>query len=206
MSLTIYGIAASRAARVLWLLEEMGIAYQHVNQDYKHGATRNAEFLALNPNGHIPVIDDNGTVVWESMAINLYLVHRYGGALAPATAPQYAETVRWSFWSVTECEKDALTVLFQRVAGPVSQRDPEKLRQAEARLRQPLGVLNNHLADTPYIASGQFTVADVNVASVVGWARPSRELLHSFGHVADWLERCLQRSAQQRVRDMARGA
>lgn len=204
MALTVYGIAASRAARPLWLLEEMGLPFEHISQSYRNGATRSDDFLALNPNGHIPVLDDNGTVVWESMAINLYLVHRYGGAMAPADAQQYAQTVQWSFWAMTECEKDALIVLFQRVAGPAEQRDSDKLRQAEKRLAVPLRVLDAHLAKSAYVAAEHFTVADVNVASVMAWAKPARELMARYTHVSDWLGRCLDRPAQQRVREMAR--
>lgn len=71
MTLKIYGIAASRASRPLWVAHELGLAYEHIPLPYQGGATRTAEFLALNPNGHIPVVDDNGVLVWESMACAL---------------------------------------------------------------------------------------------------------------------------------------
>lgn len=204
MTMTLYGIAASRSARPLWLLEEMGADYTHVAQTYKGGATREPDFLRLNPNGHIPVLDDDGILVWESMAITLYLAHKLGGLLAPASHAETAETLRWTFWSVTECEKDALLILFQRVAGPPAQRDAHKLAQAEKRLAVPLSVLNSHLADRDYIAAERFTVADVNVASIIAWAKPASALLQGFEHVERWLTRCLQRPAQLRVREMAR--
>ena len=73
MSLKIYGISASRAIRPLWVAEELGLSYEHVPVPYQGGATRTPEFLALNPNGHIPVVDDDGIIVWESMACALYL-------------------------------------------------------------------------------------------------------------------------------------
>ena len=81
----LYGIPASRAFRVRWMLEELGVAYQNVPTNFATGETRTAEFLKLNPNGHIPVLVDGETVLWESMAINLYLARAYGGGLWPAS-------------------------------------------------------------------------------------------------------------------------
>lgn len=204
MTIRLYGIAASRAARPLWLLEEIGAPYEHVSQTYQGGATRTPEFLALNPNGHIPVLVDGDIVVWESMAITLYLARRLGGPLAPANAAEEAEVLRWTFWVVTECEKDALAVLMHRVAMPADKRDPEVAARAEGALKRPLAVLDAHLAGRPFIAGERFTVADVNVASVLAWAQSSRTLMDAAPNVAAWLERCLARPAQQTVRGLAK--
>jgi len=204
MTIKLYGIAASRTARPLWLLEELGVPYEHVSQTYQGGATRTPEFLALNPNGHIPVLVDDGIVVWESMAITLYLARKFGGPLAPATAAEEAEVLRWTFWAVTECEKDALAVLMHRVAMPADKRDPEIAARAEGALKKPLAVLDAHLANRPYLAGDRFTVADVNVASVLAWAQGARALMDETPRVAEWLKRCLARPAQQKVRELAK--
>ena len=198
-ALTLYGIAASRASRPLWMLEELGQPYQHIAQDYKHGATRTEAFLSVNPNGHIPVLVDGDIVVWESMATTLYLAQRFPGPLSPQTAAEHAEVLRWTFWVVSECEKDALQVLFHRVVMPAAQRDETLARQAEKRLHKPLLVLEAHLAQRAYLAGDRFTVADINVAAVIDWARPIG-LAPRYPSVADWLNRCLAREAQQRVR------
>ena len=204
MSLTIYGIAASRAVRPLWVAAELGLAFDLVETPYQGGATRTPAFLALNPNGHIPVLEDDGIVVWESMAITLYLARKFGGPLAPAGLAEEAEVLRWTFWVVTECEKDALTVLMHRVAMPADKRDTALAEQAEKRLAVPFAALNAHLAGRPYIAGDRFTVVDVNVASVLAWAQSSRALTEQFPQVADWLKRCLDRPAQQKVRQLAK--
>ena len=68
----LYGTAMSRAGRALWALEEVGQKYEHIPISFG-GDTRKPEYLKINPNGHIPCLDDNGTIIWESMAINLYL-------------------------------------------------------------------------------------------------------------------------------------
>lgn len=217
MGLTIYGIAASRAVRPLWAATELGLDFEHVLTPYQGGATRTPEFLALNPNGHIPVLVDHrpeGEVtVWESMACALYVARHYGQGdgtdIAPATPREDAEALRWSFWAVTEVEKDALTVLMHRVAMPADERKPELADAAEKRLRVPLRVLEHHLVQQQargqaYLAAERFTVADLCLASVLGWARPARALMDEFPTVAGWLARCLDRPAHQALRALAR--
>ena len=211
MSLKIYGIAASRAGRPLWVAHELALAYEHVPTPYTGGATRTSEFLQINPNGHIPVVDDHGVIVWESMACALYLAQRYSSAeglsLAGQTPAEQADVLRWTFWAVTELEKDALTVLMHRMAMPEDQRKPELADQAESRLKVPLAVLEQHLQaqhvkGEAYLAANRFTVADVCVASVASWIRPAPGLLAQHPAVAAWLKVCLERPAHKRMRAM----
>ena len=115
MALKIYGVARSRAFRTLWMAKELGLDYEHLKVDFATGETRTPGHLALNPNGHIPVIDDNGFVLWESMAINLYLAKKYGaGTLYPTRLEDEARAWQWSFWGMTEVERPVLAVLFNR--------------------------------------------------------------------------------------------
>jgi glutathione S-transferase len=213
MTLKIYGIAASRASRPLWVAHELGLDYEHVPVPYQGGGTRTPEFLAINPNGHIPAIDDSGVLVWESMACTLYLADRFkaadGSSLAAQNPAELADILRWTFWSVTECEKDALTVLMHTVAMPVDKRKPLLAEEATRRLMVPLAVLEQHLRGTglaprSYLAGERFTVADIAVASILSWVRSAREMLAAYPCTVDWLERCLKRPAQQQVRTLAR--
>lgn len=209
MSLKIYGIAASRAARPLWVAHELGLRYEHVPTPYAGGATRTPEFLELNPNGHIPVVDDDGVIVWESMACALYLAQRYtaadGTTLAGVTPAEQADVLRWAFWAVTECEKDALAVLMHTVVMPAERRKPELAQESAARLQVPLRVLEQHLAGgREYLAGSRFTVADVCVASVLAWGQSVPELLADKPHVDAWLKRCLGREANKQVRALSR--
>jgi glutathione S-transferase len=225
MSLTIYGIAASRAVRPLWVAEELGLHYTHVHTPYLGGAARTPEMLALNPNGHIPVLKDERpegeVLVWESMACALYLARVHGvvdgQSIAPANAAEEAGALKWSFWAVTEVEKEALTVLMHRVAMPADQRKPELAAAAEKRLQAPLAVLEQHLgaqqakvqAKVPgsgqaWLAADRFTVADLCAAAVVGWASPARELMQQFPRTHAWVEACLARPAHQALRQLAR--
>jgi glutathione S-transferase len=214
VSLTIYGTAASRAARPLWVAEELQLAYDHVPLHYLGGGTRSADFLRINPNGHIPVLDDDGVVVWESMACALYLADRFRpagvdpmGAIGPA---EQAELLRWSFWAVTECEKDALAFVMHSALMPAERRKPALALDAERRLVRPLGVLEQHLLQQQarqsgpvFLAGQRFTVADVCVASVLAWVRSATGLMGPCPTVQDWLARCLTRPAFLAVQAMA---
>jgi glutathione S-transferase len=208
MTLSIHGIAASRALRPLWAATELGLNFKHVPTPYQGGATRTPEFLALNPNGHIPVVVDarpeGEVVVWESMACALYIARHHGAAdgvsIAPATPREDAEALRWSFWVMSECEADALSWLMHRVVMPPARRKPELADAAERRLAVPLRVLEQHLArqqerGEAHLAAARFTVADLCVASVLNWARPARELMAAHPLTHDWIRRCIERPA-----------
>jgi glutathione S-transferase len=215
MTLKIYGIGPSRAVRPIWTALELGVQFELISTPYAGGATRTPEFLAINPNGHIPVLIDErpegAVTVWESMACALYIARVQGKAdgqtIAPATPREEAEALRWSFWTVSELEADALTVLMHRMAMPEDQRKPELADKAESRLRVPLAVLEKHLQaqlaqGEAYLAANRFTVADVCVASVASWVRPAAGLLAQYPAVSSWLKLCLDRPAQTQARAM----
>ena len=219
MSITIHGIAASRAIRPLWAATELGLAFEHRATPYQSGATRTPEFLDLNPNGHIPVVVDRPDegqeiVVWESMACALYLARHHGRpdgqGITPSSAREDAEALRWSFWTVNEVEADALTMLAHRRTMPAERRKPELAETAEQRLRVPLAVLEQHLqrqqqAGMDWLAAGRFTVADLCVASVLNWVRSSsRPLMDGHPLVQGWLQRCIGRLAYQQANALGR--
>jgi glutathione S-transferase len=205
MALKIYGIARSRAFRTLWMAQELGLAYEHVPVDMADGGTRRPEFLALNPNGHIPVIDDDGFKLWESMAINLYLAKKHAsGGLYPQRLEDEARAWQWSFWGMTEIERPILLALFNRALYPPDKRDANVADEAERTLAAPLKVLDGALMPAPYLLGERFTVADLNVASIMSWARPAQIDLSAVPKVAGWLQTCFDRPAARAARAMQR--
>jgi glutathione S-transferase len=205
MALKIYGVARSRAARVLWMAKELGLDYEHVRVDFATGETRQPAHLALNPSGHVPVIDDDGFILWESMAINLYLARKYGaGGLYPSRFEDEARAWQWSLWGMTEVERPVLTAMMNRAIFPESQRDLAAADAAEKTLAQPLRVLDGVLGRTPYLLGERFTVADLNVASILAWARPAQIDMSAFPKVAEWLSICAERPAARAVRQLQR--
>jgi glutathione S-transferase len=203
-TLKIYGTPRSRAFRTLWLARELGLDYENIPLNTS-GESREASFLAINPNGHIPTIDDDGFILWESMAINLYLAKKYGlGTLYPTTVQGEARTWQWSLWGMTEVERPVLTAMFNRALLPEDKRDAAVADAAEKEMQGPLGVLDGALAKTPYLIGDDFTVADLNVAAILAWARPARIDMTPFPSVADWLGRCALRPAAKAARDLQR--
>ena len=127
----LYGTVMSRAGRAAWALEELGLKYEHVPISFS-GDTRKPEYLKINPNGHIPSIDDNGLIVWESMAINLYLAEKYGKApFWPATVEGHAGAYQWSFWGMTELEPHLIALLMNKMFLPAEQRSETAIKNAD---------------------------------------------------------------------------
>jgi glutathione S-transferase len=194
MTLKIYGIARSRASRALWMAEELGIPYEHVTTGIADGGTAAPEFRALNPNGRIPTIDDDGVVVWESGAINLHLAKRHGGPLAPRDAAEDAHMTMWSFWAVTELEPDAHEVYVHTITRPPAERDPAVAAAALDRLKRPLGALAVALErGGGHLVGGRFTVADLNVVAVAYYLRGVTDPFAAWPGVAAWYAAATQR-------------
>ena len=207
MSLTIYGCYRSRATRNVWLANELGITFKHVPviQAYRlpdpkaadapvH--TRSAEFLEVNPNGHIPSIDDDGFVLHESLAINLYLARKHGGPVAPKDVQEEGLAAMWALWAATECETHALNLTYHLAAYPPEKRDPALVSRALEALATPFAVLDKALAEGGgYVMGGRFTVADINVAEVIRYAKPATQLFDAAPNVKAWLDKLHQRPA-----------
>ncbi|CAN7285260.1 glutathione S-transferase family protein [Bosea sp. LjRoot90] len=207
MSLTIYGCYRSRATRNVWLANELGITFKHVPviQVYRVADptapdapihTRSAEFMAVNPNGHVPSIDDDGFVLHESLAINLYLARKHGGPVAPKDVKEEGLAAMWSLWAATECETQALNLTYHLAAYPPEKRDPAIVATALAALPAPFAVLDKALAEGGgFVMGGRFTVADINVAEVIRYAKPATQLFDAAPNVKAWLDACHARPA-----------
>jgi len=193
----IHGISASRAFRCLWLLEELDLAYEHIPVDFRGNATSDPAFRAINPNGRIPAMVDNELVLFESMAINLYLASRYddGRGLWPADIADQGRTYQWSFWVMSEVEHALLSVLMHGHLLPEERRDPRKVSRNSGVLQQPFAVLEQALDGRDYLLGKQFSLADLNVAAVLSWARAARMKLDDYPQLQAWLKACLKRPA-----------
>ncbi len=198
--LTIHGAFNTRTPRVIWMALELGLDFDHNPIHYSDGSTQTPAFLAINPNASLPAIQDGDLCLWESLAINLYLANKHGGDLAPRDAAETGLAMQWSFWATTEVEMAALQALKHRLLLPEGERDEAEVATAEAALAKPLAVLNGALADREYLFGGRFTVADLNVASVVSWTKFARLDLSAWPHLSAWLDRCLGRPTFKQAR------
>lgn len=201
MTIKLYGIPRSRAARCLWLLEELGVPYENVPVSFI-GDVQKPDYLAINPNGRIPALDDDGVVLFESLAINLHLARKYdaGKGLWPADADDQSRAIQWSIWAMTELEPSALQVMLHRAVLPEESRDDAVASEAEQTLAKPLAVLEGVLKDREYLLGDAFRVADLNVASVLSMAAAIGGMkLDATPRVAAWFARCTARPALARA-------
>lgn len=182
----------SRTARVLWMAKELGLDFKSVQTSPGEGS-RAPEFMKINPNGHVPAIDDDGVILWESLACNLYLLKKHGGPLLPKNVADEGRMMQWSFWAMCELEPQILPLLFKMIR-PAATTDAA-VAAATERLPQVLNVLNGALAGKDYLLGSSFTGADLNVASVSSFLKMLKYDFKPFPNVDAWLGRCLGRPA-----------
>jgi glutathione S-transferase len=196
--LQIYGVARTRAFRALWIAEELGLAYEHRPIEIGEAGARTPEFLALNPNGRLPVIVDGDFVLPESLAITLYLAKKYSlGTLYPAKLQDEARLWQWSFWALAEIDRGVNIWSLHAVRLPPHERNAGLREEALKVLAAPFAVLDKALAESAYLLGADFTVADLNVAAVV--SRAIDMDLSASPHLKNWLKRCLERPAARKA-------
>ena len=192
--LRIYGIARTRAFRAIWIAKELGLPFEHIPVEIGAAGARKPDYLAINPNGRLPAIDDAGFILWESLAVTLYLAKKHStGGLYPATLDGEAKAWQWSLWSVQEVDRGVNIWSLHAVRLPPAERDRERREEALRVLEAPFRVLDGALAGSGYLLGRQFTVADLNVAAVISRAIDME--LASTPHLQAWLRRCLERPA-----------
>lgn len=209
--ITIHGVLRSRASRNVWLLEEIGCAWrlEPVIQAYRLSDaaapdaprnTRSPDFLALSAQGAVPVMEDGDLVLTESLAINLHLARRYGGALGPRDGDEDAKMQQWALFGATAVEPPALLLMFAHAEGKAG--SPEgraEIAELVEKLRRPMAVLDAHLAAEGHMVGGRFTVADINMAEIVRYAASDADLMSAFPQVSAWLRALHARPAFQRM-------
>jgi glutathione S-transferase len=191
MSLTIYGTSRSRAFRVLWMAEELGLTYSHHPIGVQDAATDPA-YLAINPAGRIPCLVDDGLILAESLAINLHLAERHG-RLKPRLERGDSLAMQWSFWAATTIEAPYSRWAASARWCPAARRDPRDIAAALADLERPLSRLSAALSEREWLVGDVFSVADLNVASVIPLLRDGEAAVPTA--VAQWLRRCCGRDA-----------
>jgi len=196
--LQIYGVARTRAFRALWIAEELGLAYEHRPIEIGEAGARGPEFLALNPNGRLPIIVDGEFVLPESLAITLYLAKKHSlGTLYPTALENEARVWQWSFWAVAEVDRAVNIWSLHAIRLPPQERDAALRDEALGVLAAPFAVLDAAVSKNPYLLGPDFTVADLNVAAVINRAVDMD--LSPWPHLKIWLVRCLERPAARKA-------
>jgi glutathione S-transferase len=212
--LKIYGVYQSRASRNYWMALELALEYQsipviqarRVGEPLAEGAplnTHSPAFLKINPSGHIPAIEDNGLILWESIAINLYLASKHRGPLAAGSLTEEGLILSWSFWAVNEIEPHSVRIVSTYDNGlENTPGGKDTLAVCGRLLKKPFSILNDHLAENRYLIGDRFTVADLNAAEIIRYAMTEQALFDANPHVKDWIARCHDRDAFRRMMEL----
>ncbi|QKK28103.1 glutathione S-transferase family protein [Rhizobium indicum] len=205
--LTIYGVYRSRASRVYWMAEELGLDFRSVPvlqarrlaEPLATDAplnTHSPDFIAVNPMAQIPSIRDGDLVMHESLAINLYLARRHGGPLSGQTVEEDGLLTMWTVWAASQVEPLTVKIVLtydNRLEN--SEGGQQTIAVSCRSLRKPLAVLEGHLAGRQWIVGDRFTVADLNLAEVLRYAQSEEKLFQAHPNAKAWIERCQSRPA-----------
>lgn len=200
--LTIYGSPKSSAGRCFWCLEEVGATYENKSIDFRKGEHKSEEFLQINPNGKIPALVHDDFTIWESMGINFYLADAFKPELLGANPQQRGIVHQWSIWSIADLQAPLISIFIQLVFVPEERRDHKVIEQAEKKLPALFETLDRSLGHSKYLAGDSFSLADLNVASVVAVAHEIKYDMSSYKNINNWLGVLSERPAFKRYESL----
>ncbi len=188
--------SAFNVQKVLWLIDELGLEHRHIEAGGAAGGLDDPAFLAMNPHGRVPVIDDGGTVVWESHSILRYLAARYGAGRFWSENPAVrALAERWMDWSQTALQRDFMDLFWGFVRTPVARRDGAAIDRATANCAAHFRLLDGELSQRDWLAGADFTLADIPAGTSLYRYFEMEIDRPEVPHVRAWYERLASRPA-----------
>jgi len=194
--LTIWGRPNSvNVQKVLWCLSELELTYERIDAGMQHGRNREADYLAMNPNGRIPTLVDGDYVLWESNSIMRYLCMAYGqlSPIYPHDPKGRAAVDRWLDWTLSTLQPVDRPVFWALVRTPLAQRDMAAIQRDADAATEVWQIIDRQLATRRFIEGDQFTLADIAIGAfarrwlgVEGIIRPELPQLNRwFAQLAD---------------------
>ncbi len=201
MSLTFYYSPMSTAVITSVVLEELGVPCEKVKLDLRKGEARTPEFLRLNPNGKVPMVVHDGTPIWESAAITMYLGEVFGveKKLYPTPGPKRGEAMKWITWANVTLS-DAVYRWLRNTSEwtPAEQHNAKAAEVGKADIQNCLRILDEALAGKQFLM-GEYTLADTHLNSFVDWLRFMKMDLSAYANLNAWSQRCAARPAYARA-------
>lgn len=190
---------SSNVRKVLWCAEEIGLPYESIEVGGSHGGTQSAEYVAMNPNSLVPVIEDHGLPLWESNTIVRYLSARYSlGTLYAEDAMERAQAEKWMDWSTSRMAALYSELIWGIMRTAPADRDEARINAAIVRAGDYLKMADETLGRQPWLSGETFAMGDIPLGSLIyAWfelpiQRPD------LPHLADWYARLRERPAYQR--------
>ncbi|MEO8700557.1 MAG: glutathione S-transferase family protein [Kofleriaceae bacterium] len=194
---------SGNSRRALLVATHLDIPLERIVVDLAKGEQRGAPHLDRNPNGRVPVLDDNGFVLWESRAIMQYLADKTPGqTLLPLDPAGRADVTRWLFWCAVHMSAANTVLVFENFVKAIAGRgapDPVEVARGEALVAQTAPVLDAHLAGKTWVAQDRLTLADLSLASSFALAGPARLPIAPYANIQAWLGRVQELDAWKRT-------
>jgi len=197
MSLVFYYAPMSTASIITLVLEELGTPCEKVKLDIKKGETKKPEFLKLNPNGKVPVLVHDGSVIFESSAITMYLGETFGvdKKLYPGPGPKRGEAMKWIAWAnVTLGEAVGRWARNTMEWAPAEHRNAAAGEAAKKDMQECLRIFDEALEGKSFLV-GDYTLADTHLCSFMDWLRYMNVDFAAYKRLNAWAERCRTRPA-----------
>jgi glutathione S-transferase len=187
---------AFNVQKVMWLIGELGLDHERVDAGGSFGGLDAPDFLRMNPHGRIPVIEDKGTIIWESQAIIRYLAARHArGTLWPTEAAARSFADRWMDWSLATLQPAFLDLFWGYYRTPAEKRDRSFIDKAIERCDRCYRLLDSNLSDQPYLAGERFTMGDVPAGTTLFRYRSLNIKRPLLRNVEAWYRRLAERPA-----------
>ena len=153
---------SSNVQKVLWCLGELGVKFERQDWGGKFGGNKDPEYLAMNPNGLVPTMQDGDFILWESNSIMRYLNAKYGGdKLLPGTPEGMANANRWMDWQLSVFNPTIVPLFFATIRTPPEKRDPKAIQAALDKTVKAWQMVENQLAKSRFLGGEQFSLADI---------------------------------------------
>ena len=194
---------SGNSRRVLLVATHLEVPLERVLVDLPKGEQRERPHLGRNPNGRVPVLDDDGFLLWESRAIMVYLAEKTPGqTLLPTDLRGRADVNRWLFWCAAHMAPANTVLVFENFVKAVTGRgpaDPAEVARGEALVAQYAPILDAHLAGKTWVAQDRLTLADFSLASSFALAGPARLPIADYTTLRAWLGRVQELDAWKRT-------
>jgi glutathione S-transferase len=202
MSLIFYYAPMSTASITELVLEELGTPCEKVKLDIRKGDTKKPDYLRVNPNGKVPAIVHDGTAIWESSAITMYLGEVFGVEknLYPTPGPSRGEAMMWIAWTNVTLGGAVGRFTYNTMEWfPAEQRNASAAEAAKKEIAGCLGVLDDALDGRQFLLGDNYTLADTHLNSIIDWMRHMKLDFEPYARINAWGKRCCARPAYTKM-------
>ena len=202
--LRIWGrISSINVKKVVWAAQELGLDFQRIDAGGVHGVVKTPEYLRLNANALVPVMEDDGYVLWESNVIVRYLCAKYAsGNFYPETLAERFDAERWMDWQQTTVNPASRPGFWQLIRTPADQRNAQAIAQSNAAVELLMATLDSHLEKRRFMLGERFSMADMPLGCEVHRWFALPQLREKRPHLERWFAELCARPASKGVLDM----